>query len=52
MTVELMARLTAIAAELERHATAIWLLERERDELRTQLRRSLNPGPAVEPAGA
>jgi len=39
----LLSRLTEIAAEIERHATGIWLLEREQDELRAELRRALNP---------
>ena len=38
----ILARLTALAAEIEQHSTGIWLLERERDELRGQLRRALN----------
>jgi hypothetical protein len=42
------ARLAAIAVELEQHAAATWLLERERDELRTELRRlNAAPGAAV-----
>jgi hypothetical protein len=32
-------RLAEVAVELERHAAAIWLLEREREELRSELRR-------------
>lgn len=33
-----MARLAEIRAEIEEHATAVWLLEREADELRYQVR--------------
>ena len=32
-------RLAEVAVELERHSVAIWLLEREREELRSELRR-------------
>jgi len=32
-------RLAAIAVELERLTASVWLLEREREELRTELRR-------------
>lgn len=33
-----LARLAQIRVETERHATAMWLLEREADELRYQVR--------------
>jgi hypothetical protein len=39
-TEELYQRLASIAAELERLGTSVWLLERERDEVRASLRRS------------
>lgn len=41
-------RLADLAIEIERHNTAIWMAERERDEVRTELRRALN---AASPAG-
>ena len=50
-TDSIFARLTEIATEIERHATGIWLLEREREELRTQLRRTLNPPATVASEG-
>ncbi len=40
-------RLTAIAAEIEEHTTATWLLEREREELRYLLRKALAGVPSV-----
>ena len=36
---ETYARLAAIAVELERLGATVWNLEREREELRTELRR-------------
>lgn len=43
MTVdEAMQRLANLAIEIERHQTAIWMAERERDEVRADLRRGLN----------
>jgi hypothetical protein len=36
---ELYARLAEITVAIEKHAAATWLLERERDEVRAQLRR-------------
>jgi hypothetical protein len=39
---EAMQRLANLAIEIERHQTAIWMAERERDEARTDLRRALN----------
>lgn len=35
---EIFDRLAAIAREIEAHRAAAWLLEREQDELRSQLR--------------
>jgi hypothetical protein len=35
---EALARLAQIRVEAERHATAVWILEREADELRYQVR--------------
>jgi hypothetical protein len=43
---EAMQRLANLATEIERHQTGIWLAERERDEVRTELRRALNSSPA------
>jgi hypothetical protein len=40
-TDEAMQRLANLAIEIERHQTAIWLAERERDEVRSDLRRTL-----------
>ena len=45
MSDPIFARLTEIAAEIERHETASWLLRREQDELRGELRRASNPVP-------
>jgi hypothetical protein len=36
---DLYQRLASIAVELERLGTSVWLLERERDEVRASLRR-------------
>ena len=36
---DLYQRLASIAVELERLGAAVWLLERERDEVRAELRR-------------
>jgi len=36
---DLYQRLASIAVEIERLGTSVWLLERERDEVRAQLRR-------------
>jgi hypothetical protein len=44
-------RLAVIAREIEEHGTAIWLLERERDELRAQVR-LLNHKVSAPPASA
>ena len=38
---EALQRLAALATEIERHQTAIWLAEQEREEVRTELRRAL-----------
>jgi hypothetical protein len=46
---DLMQRLAKLAVEIERHQTAIRLAENEREELRTQLRLSLN---APRPGGS
>jgi hypothetical protein len=35
-------RLADLAIEIERHTTAIWLAEREREEVRSDLRRALH----------
>jgi hypothetical protein len=49
---EAMQRLAALATEIERHQTAIWLAEQEREEVRTELRRALHAssGQPPEPA--
>jgi hypothetical protein len=48
---DLYQRLASIAVELERLGTSVWLLERERDEVRGQLRR-LNAIPTIPKAAA
>jgi hypothetical protein len=47
----LYARLAEIAVEIEKHAAATWLLEVERSDVRTQLRR-LNAIPTLPKAAA
>jgi hypothetical protein len=48
---EIMQRLAELSVEIERHQTAIWLADREREELRRKLRRALiaSPGEASQP---
>ena len=46
---EILARLVEIAAQAEQHRAAAWLLDREADELRGQLRGSGWVSPAAPP---
>jgi hypothetical protein len=42
-------RLASLAIEIEKANTTIWLLEREREKVRTELRRALHASPRVAP---